>query len=228
MSVKDFVLQASRQADRENPERLRTNRNVDCFWHTTRVIQILRGLGLDASYVGKTNGEGQYQPSAGFPMQIGPYTITGVSHDAIWIAGMQFDLIGGGNDGPDPLGQPGTPTANEIPAQYHRSNNPPVPYPIGVVVAPPSVPAPAPQAPTALGRDEALDELRHLHQFYKDELKRPDGLWIGDAPDFEGIAAWYLDVYQASRFAGRSRERSRQAYVEAIRASDEWKAKHRP
>lgn len=142
MSVRDQVLAASRQAHSENPERLQTNRNVDCFWHSTRVIQLLIALGLDAAYVGKTRGEGQYQPATGFPRQVGQWTITGVSHDAIWVGAQQFDLIGGGNDGPEPLGQPGTPTANEIPAEFHRPNNPPVPYPIGAVVDPPAPPAP--------------------------------------------------------------------------------------
>lgn len=142
MTIQEQVLAASRQADHEDPERLQTNRNVDCAAHSTRVIQILKAKGIDAAYVGKTAGEGQYTPPSGFPRQVGNYTITGVSHDAIWVGPRQFDLIGNGNDGPDPLGSPGVPVANEIPAQYHRPNNPPVAYPISAA----PVPAPPPSA----------------------------------------------------------------------------------
>lgn len=143
MTLRDQVLLASRQADQEMPSRLQTNRNVDCFQHTSRVLDLLKGQGLQAAYVGKTQGEGQYHPPSGFPRQVGPWTITGVSHDAIWVEGHQFDLIGGGNDGPEPLGAPGSPTANEIPAEFHRANNPPIAYPLSGV----ATPVPAPQAP---------------------------------------------------------------------------------
>lgn len=96
-----------------------------------------------------------------------------------------------------------------------------------------SVPGPTPP-PTALppGREEALDELNWLHAYYKapEGLQRPDGLWRPDTvppgPDFEGISAWYLDVYQRERMAGRSRADARAAYVAQIRRSAEWQAKH--
>lgn len=141
MSLRDQVLAASRQADSENPQRLRTNRNVDCFNHATRAIELLLADGLKADYIGKTAGEGQYTPASGFPRPVGNFTITGVSHDAIWVNGVQFDLIASGNDGPEPLGSPGIPIANEIPAQYYRPNNPPVPYPIGNTAPVPVPPA---------------------------------------------------------------------------------------
>lgn len=150
MALPDIVLVASRQADQENPTRLRTNRNIDCFQHAQRVVALLREQGLVASFVGKTAGEGQYVPPTGFPREVvhpdsgKTYTCTGVSHDAIWVSGRQFDLVGNGNDGSEPLGSPGIPTANEIPAQYHRPNNPPI-YPLtGVPVPPPQPPAPKP------------------------------------------------------------------------------------
>lgn len=137
MTLQERVLAASRQAHSENPERLNTNRNVDCFKHSTRVIQLLRDQGLDAAYVGKTRGEGQYPPPVGFPRQVGQWTITGVSHDAIWVGGAQFDLIAAGNDGAEPLGAPGVPVANLIPSEFYRPNNPPVAYPITAVEPPP-------------------------------------------------------------------------------------------
>lgn len=151
MTLQQTVLEASRQADREQPERLQTNRAVDCFRHTTRVIELLRAQGIDAAYVGKTAGEGQYVPPTGFPREVvhpvsgKRYTCTGVSHDAMWVdAQSQFDLVGNGNDGSEPLGSPGVPTANEIPAQYHRPNNPPL-YPITGAPVPPPPPPPAPK-----------------------------------------------------------------------------------
>ena len=124
MALVQQVLDASRQAHREAPERLQLNRNVDCFNHTSRVIAILRAQGLPASFVGKTAGEGQYTPPIGFPRAVThpasgqTFTCTGVSHDAIWVGGAQFDLVANGNDGPEPLGSPGIPVANEIPDQY--------------------------------------------------------------------------------------------------------------
>lgn len=170
MTLRDTVLAASRQADSENPQRLQTNRNVDCFTHSTRVIEILKAQGLNAAYIGKTAGEGQYTPPSGFPMQVGTYTITGVSHDAIWVDGaLQFDLIAAGNDGSEPLGAPGIPTANQIPPQYYRPNNPPVAHPIAGSTPPPM----PPQTPTypsyeALGGDSGgMAITRQLEADYK-------------------------------------------------------------
>jgi len=96
-----------------------------------------------------------------------------------------------------------------------------------------SVPGPTPP-PAVLppGREEALDEQNWLHNYYMspEGLQRPKGLWRDDTtppgPDFEGISAWYLDVYQRERMAGKSRTDARAAYVTQIRHSAEWQAKH--
>jgi len=94
------------------------------------------------------------------------------------------------------------------------------------------VPTPAPASVPPPGRAEALNELQWLHGFYMaaNGLQRPKGLWRDDTtppgPDFEGIAAWFLDVYQRFRMAGMSREAARGAYVDQIIASDEWRALH--
>lgn len=167
MSLQQQVLAASRQAHSEQPERLATNRNVDCFRHSTRVLQILSEQGHGVAYVGKTRGEGQYTPPSGFPRPVGPWTITGISHDAVYVDDVQFDLIASGNDGSEPLGAPGVPIANQIDPQYYRANNPPVPYPISAVVDPPP---PAPVMPTYedLGGDEGAKQItRILEHDYK-------------------------------------------------------------
>ncbi len=67
-----------------------------------------------------------------------------------------------------------------------------------------------------------------LHEYYKSQegLQRPDGLWLGDRPDFEGLSAWILDVYVWARAEGATDEEARQRIVQAIQGSDEWKAKH--
>lgn len=92
--------------------------------------------------------------------------------------------------------------------------NPPQPQP-PVVVQPP-------------GREEALDEMRWLDGYYAapEGLQRPNGLSLNGKPDFEGIAAWYLDLYQRERMAGKTRADARAVYVSAIRHTDEWKRKH--
>lgn len=68
-----------------------------------------------------------------------------------------------------------------------------------------------------------------LHDFYKspEGLQRPNGLWVGDHPDFEGISAWVFEVYLRGRLRGLSEDQARQAVVDAIKRSDEWLAKHR-
>jgi hypothetical protein len=68
-----------------------------------------------------------------------------------------------------------------------------------------------------------------LHDFYRspEGLRRPDGLWIDGHPDFEGLSAWVFEVYLRSRLKGLTEEQAREAIVNAIRQSDEWRAKHR-
>ena len=77
-------------------------------------------------------------------------------------------------------------------------------------------------------RDEALDEMRYLDSYYSSQegLQRPNGLSLNGKPDFEGIAAWYLDVYQNERMLGATRAEARAAYVSQIRLSEEWRIKH--
>lgn len=226
MTIAEQVLAASRAASNENPARLQINRNIDCHQHSTRVIELLKAQGIDAAYVGKTAGEGQYTPPTGFPRQIGNYTITGVSHDAIWVGVRQFDLIASGNDGPDPLGAPGIAIANEIPMEYHRANNPPVPYPLGPV----DTPKPAPVLP---GREEMMNAGRWLDTFYRapEGLQRVNGLVRFDdqgrpSPDWEGVGAWLFDVYWNTRLAGKSEGDARAAVIAEIQKQDEWKGKH--
>lgn len=91
-----------------------------------------------------------------------------------------------------------------------------------------AVPVPPVSVPVVPGREEALDELNWLNGYYKapEGLQRPKGLSLNDAPDFEGVAAWYLDVYQKARIAGKSRADARAAYVSDIRHSAEWQVKH--
>jgi hypothetical protein len=68
-----------------------------------------------------------------------------------------------------------------------------------------------------------------LNDFYKspEGMQRADGLWIDGHPDFEGLSAWVFDVYLRGRLKGLSEEQAKQAVVDAIRKSDEWRAKHR-
>jgi len=91
----------------------------------------------------------------------------------------------------------------------------------GTAVSPPAAVLPP-------GREEALDEMNWLDGYYAspEGLQRPNGLSLAGKPDFEGIAAWYLDVYQRERMAGKSRTDARAAYVTQIRHSAEWQAKH--
>jgi hypothetical protein len=67
-----------------------------------------------------------------------------------------------------------------------------------------------------------------LHNFYKapDGLQRPEGLWIDGHPDYTGISTWILGVYMSSRLRGQTDAQAKQAIQDAIRQSEEWRAKH--
>jgi len=131
-------LELSRQADRNDPTRLQININSTCYGHVLALIALLKAEGHDAAPMCKTRGEGQYTPPDFQPRTVTgldgkPYVCTGVSHDALWCEGKQYDSIGRGNDSPDPIFDAsgnritGVPTWNEIPQQYWRPNNPPLP-----------------------------------------------------------------------------------------------------
>lgn len=77
-------------------------------------------------------------------------------------------------------------------------------------------------------RAEVMAAGQWLHEYYRSDegLTRPEGLWLDGRPDFDGIGAWLFDVYLVERLGGASDEQARQKIVEAIRASEEWRAKH--
>lgn len=149
-----------------HPELLKTNINATCYQFVVHLLAALRGAGHSAYHISKTAGEGQYTPP-GFRVHtfVGfdgkGYTCTGVSHDAIWCDGVQFDTIGSGNDDArpiykantpegwsfDPTTGPrivGTPVWNPIPKEYWRPNNPPM---LIDDILPSPIPAPTPPPP---------------------------------------------------------------------------------
>jgi len=93
------------------------------------------------------------------------------------------------------------------------------------------IPTPMPPTPGPCnlpGRAEMMQEGDWLHHYYKapEGLQRPDGLWINGGPDWEGIGAWLFDVYLSARTKGTSPADARALYVDQIRHSGEWQAKH--
>ncbi len=153
------------QVGQQFPDLLRTNTNASCFQFIGEVLKALHAKGYtEWGYVGKTGGEGQYQPPNGFPRQMGPHMLTGVSHDAIASPTQRVDLLGSGNDSSKPIYAKSTepfwsfnpddgpritaiPTWTGIPPEHWRSNNPIVPYPLTGTT---TVPAPQPAAPALL------------------------------------------------------------------------------
>ena len=81
----------------------------------------------------------------------------------------------------------------------------------------------------SLVRGDFVATGRWLHQHYQsaDGLQRPDGLWIDGEPDFEGIAAWLLDIYLASRLESLSDREARERVRMAIQNTQEWRDRHR-
>jgi hypothetical protein len=81
-----------------------------------------------------------------------------------------------------------------------------------------------------LRREEMASMVQWLDDFYrsKEGLQRPGGLWRADVnkPDGEAIGVWILDVYLQARLAGKSDAEARQAVVNQIQSTDEWRQKH--
>jgi hypothetical protein len=75
---------------------------------------------------------------------------------------------------------------------------------------------------------EIAGVLSWLHEYYQaaDGLQRPNGLWIEDHPDYEGIAHWVFDVYLRNRLRGRTPMQAQEAVEAAIKRTDEWRSKH--
>lgn len=173
------LIEIVRDVAKQYPALLTINTNASCYAFITHVLARLKAEGYAGwGYVGKTNGEGQYRPPIGFPRQVGPYVITGVSHDAIGSANQRVDLLGGGNDGPDPLGTPAQPQWMDIPPEHWRSNNPIIPFDGPVVPVPP----PAPVLPPYPG-DPVFDEIGSaLFADYAQAGQPPNagmGRWLG-------------------------------------------------
>lgn len=62
---------------------------------------------------------------------------------------------------------------------------------------------------------EMLDAMHWLHAYYAsaEGLARPNGLSVSGRPDFEGIAAWVLDVFLNSRLHNLAPDTCRQNVV---------------
>ena len=82
----------------------------------------------------------------------------------------------------------------------------------------------------SLQRADMVSTVQWLDEFYRspEGLQRPDGLWRADLkrPDGEAIGVWVLDVYVQARLAGKSDAEARQAVVDQIKTTDEWRQKH--
>lgn len=77
--------------------------------------------------------------------------------------------------------------------------------------------------------EEIQRTMSWLNDFYKsaDGLQRPQGLWLHDRPDWEGLSVWVFSVYLPHRLGGETEEQARKAVMDAIKQSEEWQVKHR-
>lgn len=184
-------LEIVRSVAQAHPDLLRANLGATCYQHTVYVIEQLRKAGHAAFHVCKTRGEGQYTPPGFQPRTVAgldgkPYVITGVSHDALWCDGKQYDTLAKANDSDSPIYEPdgspmiALPVWNEIPQQYWRPNNPPLPA--GPEPTPVPVPPPAPSFPAYPG-DAVFDAVGDaLFADYAHANHPPDaqmGRWFG-------------------------------------------------
>lgn len=156
-------LEIVREVSRENPTLLPMNLGRTCYQHTLILVGKLRSAGHEAYLVCKSPGEGQYTPPGFAPRTVTgldgkPYPCSGVSHDAIWCDGKQFDTLASANEHDRPIYRKSIEPFwsfnpddgpqivavgvwNDIPPQYWRNNNPPLKD-----GAP--TPTPQPQPPT--------------------------------------------------------------------------------
>lgn len=213
-------LSIARKVHETYPHLLQTNTGETCHTFTQHLVKELRAAGLRAFLMCKTAGEGQYVPLGFQPRVVKgldgkDYTITGVSHDAIWCEGAQFDTIGNANDGPEPFGSPGIPVWNAIPQQFWRPNNPPLAGEDVIVT-------PKPQPPTALADYHAMGDDR----FFIGEIGVP--LQADMALAFQslnvGSAAWIArTVFRVMRaFDKHGDHREKDAIVKDVR--NQWRA----
>lgn len=142
-------LELARKVNAKYPHLLQTNINATCSQFVDYLLVELKAAGRDAYRMCKTAGEGQYIPPGFQPRTVigldgKPYVCTGISHDAIWCDGQQYDTIARGNDSPDPIGMTGEPVWNAIPEHLWRPQNPPLKggAPVPPVPQPPSFPYP--------------------------------------------------------------------------------------
>ena len=98
----------------------------------------------------------------------------------------------------------------------------------GLGYATPGSGRPGPAVPFRITTHEALSVMQGLDRFYRapDGLMRANGLSLGGRPDFLGLAAWFFDVYMATRYAGYEEADARYNVAATITQSDEWRGKH--
>ena len=188
-------LEIVRDVDRKFPHLLQTNTGASCHQFTQHVIEHLSAKNHLAYLMCKTSGEGQYVPFGWQPREVTgldgkTYTCTGVSHDAIWCDGNQFDTIARANDSDEPLlnedgsRMTGVPVWNAIKPEFWRPQNPPLKQ------APITNQPDRPQdRPSVLPKGEAFVLLKALDAFYRapEGLQRPEGI----GGDMEAIAQWF-------------------------------------
>ena len=235
-------LELARQVDRENPQLLQTNLGATCYQYTLKLIEKLRAAGHEAYSICKTRGEGQYTPPGFQPRTVtgldgNPYVCTGVSHDAIWCDGQQFDTAARANDEDEPIFEndekrqrgerlTALPVWNAIPSQHWRPRNPPLKD--DAPAPQPRPDPPPPPKPVLPSRDEMVSAGAWLDGYYRapEGLRRAEGLSRNGAPDWDGVGSWLFDVYLRARVDGKTLEQARAAVVAAIRQTDEWRSKH--
>lgn len=240
------------EADRRKPHLRIDNRFASCGELLEDTLAL---AGPDFQFIGKSShrGEAGFRPAWFKPQSVPCRRPDGQTEnvlidllgmDAAWYlpAGRQVKVLTNSTANELPIGDSRrgpagldsydiSPTNPDTGEPHYRWHNPPMPQ-SGItgtpMPTPNPVPPPATHAGSLPGREEALDELNFLDRYYhsREGLDRQQGLSIAGAPDFEGVAAWYLDVYQNERLKGASREQARAAYIKNIRNSNEWKSKH--
>jgi hypothetical protein len=183
-----------KRVDQVFPALLETNVGATCF----RFIQIckatLEAAGHKVRYVVKTNRDGgQYTPPGFGQRQIKGtdnhlYTMTGVSHDVLYIDDVQRDLIISGNYYDEQIFDAGKqvrarPKWGEvIPPHEYRAWNPPLPVELESLFAPanpvamPIEPPPAPRELEVPGYDKIGDDaffVEKVGAFVAEEMGLP-------------------------------------------------------
>jgi hypothetical protein len=233
--------QITESVDRAFPALLQTNIGSTCFRFLQIVKDRLERAGHKVQFIAKTNRDGgQYRPPGLGQHQIrgrdnNLYTLTGVSHDALYVDDEQRDVIISAVYQEEPYFENGRqviakPTWGEpVPHHEWRAYNPPLPLEFEKLFAPVPPPQheqpPPPRPPASVFRLPSYGELGDA-QFFRDVIGRrlEEDMHTNGEHMNAGSADWIARAVHGTieRFIKHGDHRDAEAIAKKVQ--NEWRA----